>query len=167
MRRSHLALLFASSVLLCAAVPALAQGLSSDYARDPAQPIDQHYTDRMRKYTTDPAFTSPLVDYLPSSKTVPTPAKVLSDVSGAPDMLPYAEDVYKYFRMLEAASPRVKVVSIGHSEEGREMIAVAIADESLLKDQKENDARLAKLADPRTIGLDDSKAQPLIDQSYP
>jgi len=44
------------------------------------------------------------VDYLPASKTVPTPEKVLGDVSGAPDMLPYAEDVYKYFRMLEAAS---------------------------------------------------------------
>jgi hypothetical protein len=47
------------------------------------------------------------------------------------------------------------------------MIAVAIADESLLKTQKENDARLAKLSDPRTIGLDDKAAQPLIDQSYP
>jgi len=30
--------------------------------------------------------------------TVPAPAKVLGDVAGAPDILPYAEDVYKYFR---------------------------------------------------------------------
>ncbi len=58
-------------------------------------------------------FSSHLVDYLPASTTVPTPAKVLGDVAGAPDMLPYAEDVYKYFRLLEAASPRVKVYSIG------------------------------------------------------
>ena len=99
--------LASSSVLLCGTISALAQSLSGDYSRDPAQSIDQHYTDQMRKYTTDPAFTSPLVDYLPASKTVPTPEKVLGDVSGAPDMLPYAEDVYKYFRMLEAASPRV------------------------------------------------------------
>ena len=82
-------------------------------------------------------------------------------------MLPYAEDVYKYFRMLEAASPRVKVFTIGHTEEGREMIAAAIADPELLAGAKENDARLAQLADPRTIGIDDAKARALIDQSYP
>src|SRR5579863_259865 len=128
--------------------------LNGNYARDPNQPIDQQYTEAIKKYTTDPSFLSPLVDYLPASKTVPTPAKALGDVSGAPDMLPYAEDVYKYFRMLEAASPRVKVVTIGHSEEGREMIAAAIADADVLAKAKENDARLAQLADPRTIGLE-------------
>jgi len=141
--------------------------LNDTYARDPHQPIDQAYTAKIQQYTTDPHFTSHLVDYLPASSTVPTPAKVLGDVSGAPDMLPYAEDVYKYMRMLEAASPRVKVTSIGRSEEGREMIAVAVADEALLKGWKENNARLAQLADPRTIGLDDAKAKPLIDASYP
>jgi hypothetical protein len=142
-------------------------GLNDSFARDPKQALDQAYTDHIKKYTTDPSYSSPLVDYLPASSTIPTPAKVLGDVAGAPDMLPYAEDVYRYFRMLEASSPRVKVVSVGRSEEGREMIAVAIADASLLKTQKENDDRLAKLADPRLIGLDDKKAQLLIDQSYP
>jgi hypothetical protein len=157
-----------AALLLLAAIAAPAQtDLNANFARDPKQPIDQTYTDHIRKYTTDARFSSPLVDYLPASPTVPTPAKILGDVSGAPDMLPYAEDVYKYFRLLEKVSPRVKVVTIGHSEEGREMIAVAIADEALLKSQKENDDRLAKLADPRLIGLDDSKAKSLIDQSYP
>src|ERR1700678_3124301 len=145
----------------------LAQELNANFARDPGQPIDQQYTDQIHKYTTDPSFISPIVAYLPASKTVPTPAKVLGDVSGAPDMLPYAEDVYKYFRLLEASSPRVKVFTIGHSEEGREMIAAAIADPKLLADAKANDARLAQLADPRTIGLDDAKARPLLDQSWP
>jgi len=152
---------------VCGAVPALSQSLNANYDRDPKQPIDQQYTDQIQKYTTDKAFTSPLVDYLPASKTVPTPAKLLGDVSGAPDMLPYAEDVYKYFRMLESSSPRVKVFTIGHTEEGREMIAAAIADPELLAGAKENDARLAKLADPRTIGLDDNKARELVDKSYP
>ena len=171
MRPSRLALFFAFSIrVFCIPMrdnSRAAQGLSTDYARDPAQPIDQHYTDQMRKYTTDPAFTSPLVDYLPASKTVPTPDKVLGDVSGAPDMLPYAEDVYKYFRLLEASSPRVKVFTIGHSEEGREMIAAAIADPEILAKAKENSARLAKLGDPRTINFDDAKARELISQSYP
>ena len=43
---------------------------------------------------------------------------MLGDVAGAPNKLPYAEDVYKYMRMLEKASPRVKVFSIGTTEEG-------------------------------------------------
>jgi hypothetical protein len=166
MTPTKLALVVVSSTLFAAA-PLFSQELNLTFARDPGQPIDQQYTDQMRKYTTDPSFTSPLVDYLPASKTVPTPAKVLGDVSGAPDMLPYAEDVYKYFRVLEASSPRVKVFTIGHSEEGREMIAAAIADPKLLADAKANDARLAQLADPRTIGLDDAKARPLLDQSWP
>src|ERR1700728_1756000 len=167
MTPSKLALIVLSSTLFAVAAPLFSQEFDSTFARDPGQPIDQQYTDQMRKYTTDPSFTSPLVDYLPASKTVPTPAKVLGDVSGAPDMLPYAEDVYKYFRLLEASSPRVKVFTIGHSEEGREMIAAAIADPKLLADAKGNDARLAQLADPRSIGLDDAKARPLLDQSWP
>ena len=162
-----LALALVSSAVLSAAAPLVSQGLNSNFARDPAQPIDQQYTDLINKYTTDPSFTSPLVDYLPASKTVPTPAKVLGDVSGAPDMLPYAEDVYKYFRLLESSSPRVRVFTIGHSEEGREMIAAAIADPELLAGAKANNERLAKLADPRTISLNDSTARKLIDQSYP
>jgi hypothetical protein len=129
--------------------------------------VDQEYTKNIHDYTTDPSFLSPVIDYLPASKTVPTPEKVLGDVSGAPNMLPYAGDVYKYFRLLAASSPRVQVFTNGHTEEGREMIAAAIADESLLKGAKENGERLAQLVDPRTIGLDDTKAKPLIDASYP
>jgi hypothetical protein len=153
--------------ILCAASLAQGQALNGTYARDPNQPIDQQYTQAIKKYTTDPSFISPLVNYLPASKSVPTPAKVLGDVSGAPDMLPYAEDVYKYFRMLEAASPRVKVYSIGHTEEGREMIAAAVADPELLSGAGANKTRLAQLADPRTINFDDAKARDLIDHSYP
>ncbi len=167
MRRLSFLLLSVAVLVCCAQTTLRAQELNTNYDRDPKQPIDQQYTDKILKYTTDKSFLSPLVDYLPASKTVPTPEKVLGDVSGAPDMLPYAEDVYKYFRMLEAASPRVKVFTIGHTEEGREMIAAAIADPELLAHAQENDARLAQLADPRTIGMDDAKARTLIDKSWP
>jgi len=104
--------------------------------RDPKQPVDEAYTAKMKKYTTAPYFTSPLVDYLPASKTVPTPEVVLGDVAGAPGILPYAEEVYKYMRLLEKASPRVKVISIGTTEEGREMIAVAVTSEETSKSWK-------------------------------
>ena len=136
-------------------------------ARDPKQPVDTAYTEKIHKYTTQPYFTSPLVDYLPASKTVPTPEAVLGDVSGAPGILPYAEDVYRYMRLLEKATPRVKVYSIGKTEEGREMIAVAVSSEENLKTLDENRARLAKLADPRTIKLDDAEADKLVAQAVP
>src|SRR6202167_4002213 len=119
--------------------------------RDANQPIDEEYTKKIREYTTESFFNSPLTDYLPASKTVPTPKAVLGDIAGAPGILPYSEEVYRYMRMLEKASPRVKVFSIGKTEEGREMIAVAVASEKLIASLDENRARLAKLADPRAI----------------
>jgi hypothetical protein len=135
--------------------------------RDPKQPIDEEYTRKIREYTTETYFSSPLVDYLPASSTVPTPKAVLGDVAGAPGKLPYSTEVYSYMRMLEKATPRVKVYSIGKTEEGREMIAVAVASETLIAKIDENRARLAKLADPRTINMDDAAADRLIDDSTP
>ena len=137
------------------------------YARAANQPVDEAYTAQIKKFTTAPEFNSPLTDYLPASSTLPTPEKILGHVAGAPNYLPYSADIYRYFRALAAASPRVKVFSIGKSEEGREMIAVAVADESLLADLDANQARLAKLADPRSINLDDATADQLIAQTTP
>src|SRR5271170_2570108 len=130
-------------------------------ARDPKQAVDDAYTAKMKEYTTAPYFTSPLVNYLPASKMVPTPKVVLGDVAGAPGILPYAAEVYQYMRLLEKASPRVKVYSIGTTEEGREMIAVAVSSEANLVRLEENRGRLAKLADPRLIHLDDAEADRL------
>ncbi len=156
------------AIAAIAVAMASAQAQADDrYARDPAQPVDAAYTAKIAQYTTDPSFNTRLTDYLPASTTVPTPDKVLGDVAGAPDHLPYTADVHRYFRMLAAATPRVRVVSIGRSEEGREMIAVAVADEKLLQDLDANRARLAQLADPRSLGMDDAKAEALIAQTTP
>jgi hypothetical protein len=146
---------------------ALVGAQQSKYARDVKQPIDEEYTKKIREYTTEPFFTSPLVDYLPASKTVPTPKAVLGDVAGAPGKLPYSAQVHDYMRMLEKASPRAKVFSIGKSEEGREMIAIAIADAAVLAKYEENRARLARLADPRTIKMDDAQADRLVAATLP
>lgn len=157
--------LLISSLLICAATfSVLAQ---NGFSRDSNQPIDDEYTKKIREYTTELFFNSPLTDYLPASPDVPTPKAVLGDVSGAPGKLPYAEDVYRYMRMLEKASPRVKVFSIGTTEEGREMIAVAIASETLLAKLDENRARLAKLADPRAINMNEAEADRLVAESFP
>jgi hypothetical protein len=152
--------------LLFITAAALTAHAQANYTRDPNQPTDEEYTRKIAEYTTEKFFNSPLTDYLPTSPNVPTPKAVLGDVAGAPGKLPYSEEVYRYMRMLEA-SPRVKVYSIGTTEEGREMIAVAIASESLLARLDENRARLNKLADPRTINLNDAEADRLVADTFP
>jgi hypothetical protein len=135
--------------------------------RDPKVAIDEDYTKKIREYTTETFFNSPLTDYLPASSKVPTPKAVLGDVAGAPGVLPYSSEVYRYMRMLERESPRVKVYSIGKTEEGREMIAVAVSSEANIAKIEENRARLAKLADPRTISLNDDEAEKIIADTVP
>jgi len=135
--------------------------------RDPNQPIDEEYTRKIKEYTTEPFFLSPLVDYLPASSTVPTPKVVLGDIAGARNNLPYSKDVYAYMRLLAKATPRVRVYSIGQTEEGREMIAVAVASDSLMANLDRNKANLAKLADPRSINMDDAEAARLVSETTP
>ena len=122
----------------------VSQSPANPYVRDAKQPVDDAYTKKLKDYTTAPFFTSPLVDYLPASKTVPTPQAILGDIAGAPGKLPYSHEVYSYMRMVEKASPRVKVYSIGKTEEGREMIAVAVSSEGNLSKLEENRARLER-----------------------
>jgi len=154
-------------ILAGCSLSVLADAIAPEFGPDAHQAVDEAYGRKIAEYTTDPSFNSPLTRYLPASATVPTPAKVLGDVAGAPNMLPYSKDVYRYFDMLAAASPRVKVFHIGKTEEGREMIAVAIADEAVLNDLKANDARLAQLADPRTIAMTDARAEQLLATTIP
>jgi len=160
------ALLFA--LLSAGSSPAPAQSPASIRpGRSPSQPIDEQYTRKIREYTTEPFFLSPLVDYLPASRTVPTPSVVLGDIAGAPNKLPYSKEVYEYMRLLAKATPRVKVFSIGTTEEGREMIAVAVGSEALLGKLEANRAKLAKLADPRSIGMNDALAAQLAADAAP
>lgn len=136
--------------------------------RDPNQPIDEDYTAGIKKYTTETFFGSPLVDYLPAMKGVPTPKAVLGDVAGAEGKLPNSKEVYEYMRQLAKALPgRVKVYTIGQTEEGREMMAVAVASEALIAKLDANKADLAKLADPRTIKLDDAVADEIAKRAAP
>ncbi|MBI3569030.1 MAG: hypothetical protein HY084_12610 [Gemmatimonadetes bacterium] len=169
MRRSAVSFARLASLLALAAAPLVAQGdpSAAKPGRASDQPIDQEYTKKILEYTTEKFFLSPLVDYLPASKTVPTPKAVLGDIAGAPTKLPYSHEVYAYMRLLAKASPRVKVVSIGTTEEGREMIAVAVASERLIARLDENRAKLAKLGDPRSIGMNDAEAERIAADATP
>ena len=80
---------FALCALMLATVAAAARAQTPiKPGRDPQQPIDEEYTRKIREYTTEPFFLSPLVDYLPAAPSVPTPQAVLGDVAGAPGKLP-------------------------------------------------------------------------------
>ena len=167
MNRTHSCKLAVLAILFIFSASRIKADGETQPDRDSKQPVDEAYTAKMKKYTTEPFFTSPLVNYLPASKNVPTPEAVLGDVAGAPGILPYAKDVYKYMRMLEKASPRVKVFSIGTTEEGREMIAVAVSSEENLKKLEDNRGKLAKLADPRTLQMNDAEADKIVAQAVP
>jgi hypothetical protein len=113
------------------------------------QPVDEAYTAKIREFTTEPFFLTPLIDHLPEHATVPTPLDVLDHISGEANVLSYPEEIYRYMRAVDEASDRVKVFSIGETEEGREMILVVVADEQTIANLDQHKDQLARLADPR------------------
>ena len=120
------------------------------------QQNDADYTRQIQQFTTGPQFTTEMVDHLPASAHVPTPLKFFGYVAGADGHLTYSQDVNRYMRALEAASPRVKVFSIGKSEEGREMIAVAVASDEAIAHLDHYRDITKRLADPRKLTDDDA-----------
>jgi hypothetical protein len=99
--------------------------------------------------TTEPRFLSPWVSYIPASSTVVSPRAFWHRIPGAPGELAGTSAAYAYSRALAASSPRVKVFTIGHSEEGRDIILLAIADEAGIRELDRLKAISAALADPR------------------
>src|SRR5262245_60540347 len=97
-------------LILLAALAVITQGQSRSSAPDrrpratgatsTAQPDDAGYTEQIKKFTTEPFFTTELVNHLPASK-LPTPEKVLGHIAGAENYLTYPTDIYRYLRELE------------------------------------------------------------------
>ncbi len=130
---------------LCAAPLAAQRG---------TQAIDSAYTARIHELTPihpQYKFITDLVDYLPASSRVPTPLQTLGYVPGTIGRLAYSAEAAKYFRAVDAASDRVQVVSLGKSEEGREMVMGIIADEATIAKLDDYKAILRKLTDPRGL----------------
>jgi hypothetical protein len=123
------------------------------------------YAKKIKEYTTEPYFITELVDHLPASSCVPSPDQALHHIVGAPDVLDYTRDINAYMRLLAEKSPRVKVFSIGKSEEDREMLVVAVSDEANLAKLDRYREITRRLADPR--GLSEADAQKLIAEGKP
>jgi hypothetical protein len=121
--------------------------------------------EEIAKATTETRFLSPWVSYLPASSTVPSPRVFFGRVSGAPGELVDSAKAYAYCRALAAGSPRVRVFTIGRSEEGRDIILVAIADEKGIQALDRLKQANAALADPRKT--DPAAAEKLIEESRP
>ena len=122
-------------------------------------------TEAIHAATTDPHYISPWVSYIPQSTNVPSPEKFMGRIMGAPGELLGTEKTYAYARALAAASPRVRVFTIGRSEEGRDIILIAISDEAGIRDLEQLKSAAAALADPRRT--DRSAAEQLIQTSRP
>jgi len=133
--------------------------------RDPKQTQDEDFAKAYKEWTGQSNFGSPLVDHLPRVPGVPMPKDVLGYHIGAPQKLTYYADIIKYYRALAAASPRVRVETIGKSDEDRELVVVWISSESNMKNLQQNRDNLAKIADPR--GLTDAQVKTLIQTTKP
>ena len=151
--------LLLSCIAVAASIDAAAQ---SSAAPDRAEPGS---VEEIAKATTEPRFLSPWVAYLPASATVPSPRAFFGRIPGAPGELVDSAKAYAYSRALAAASPRVRVFTIGRSEEGRDIILLAIADEKGIQNLDALKAANAALADPRIT--DAAAAERLIASSRP
>src|SRR5215208_5147132 len=123
-------LLPALALVLLTASPAISGQVA---ARKGVQANDEDFARSVKEWTTRPEFISPLVDHLPKVPGIPSPKDILGHHIGAPKKLTYYADILKYYRALAAASPRVKVVTIGRSHEDRDLAVVFVGSEESIK----------------------------------
>jgi hypothetical protein len=126
---------------------------------------DQDFAKAVKEWTTRPEFTSPLVDHLPKAASIPSPKDVLGHHIGEPKKLTYYADILKYYRALAAATPRVKVISIGTTDEGRELAIVFVGSDESIQNLERYRTYLGQLADPRKIS--DAEAREIIAKAKP
>ena len=154
-RRAVSGLLVMAGVL-CLAISMPAQQMVTD-TRDSSQQQDEEFAKLVAEWTTAPYYLSPLVDHLPKVNGIPSPKDVLGHHIGAPATLTYYADILNYYRALAAATPRVKVETIGKSDEDRELVVVWVSSDENMRTLQRNRDNLAKIADPRGLSPDQIK----------
>ncbi|HEV8208787.1 MAG TPA: hypothetical protein VGP77_01645, partial [Vicinamibacterales bacterium] len=118
---------------------------------------DPDFARAVKEWTTRPEFSSPLVDHLPKVAGIPSPKDVLGHHIGEPKKLTYYSDTLKYYRALAAATPCVKMQTIGKSNENRELAIVYVGSDESIRNLETYRGYLGQLADPRK--LTDAQAQ--------
>src|SRR5437773_2127082 len=110
------------------------------------------YAAKIKEFTTQSYFMTELVDHLPASEKIPSPDKVLGYTIGTPGHLTYTKDMYRYYRELEKATPRVRTfIAPEKSEEGKEQMLIAVGDEAAIAKLDRYKQITARLANPRKI----------------
>ena len=142
-----------------------AVGQKSAPAARGAQAIDQEYTKRILDATPDKRILTELVDHMPASATVPSPLKFFGYVPGEDSKVTYHKDIVRYYEALDKASARVTMWEIGKTEEGRPMVALAVADEATIASLDRYKQITRKLTDPRA--LSEVQARQLIQTGKP
>ncbi len=141
-----------AALFVCAASFTVALAATPDpYAPDVPEPGS---VEAIREATTEDRFLNPWVAYVPDSANVPSPTDYLGHIAGAPGELSRTTQIYGYMRALAEASPRVRVETIGETEEGREIMIVIVSDDGTIADLDRYRGATASLSDPR--GCDES-----------
>ena len=144
--------LIASAILALAAAPV-------------QQKQDEEYTRLIKQYLQDPRISTELVDHMPASDTVPSPLKFFGRIPGTPGELTFAKDIYRYYEALAKASPRARYWKVGTTEEGRDIVLLAVADEATIKSIDKYRDMLGELTDPRRTT--EARAQQLLHTAKP
>ena len=131
----------------------------------PPQKMDDEYGRLIQQHLQDPRITTELVDHMPASDTVPSPLKFFGRIPGTPGELTYAKDIYRYYEALAKASPRARYWKVGTTEEGRDIVLLAIADEATIKSIDKYRDMLGELTDPRKTS--EQRAQQLLHTAKP
>ncbi|MCU0249794.1 MAG: hypothetical protein MUE61_06275 [Vicinamibacterales bacterium] len=155
----------AASAMLPHAAGLSAQAPAAAKAASARPGHDEEFARLVREWTTKPEFLSPLVDHLPKAPGVPSPRDVLGYHIGQPKTLTYYADILKYYRALAAASPRVRVMTIGTSDEGRECVVVFVGSEESIANLDRYRGYLGQLADPRP--LTEAQAMEIVGKAKP
>ena len=167
--KTRVATLITLACLILASAPAQNRKAKPAPATVPTalapQKQDEEYGKLIKQYLQDPRITTELVDHMPVSDTVPSPLKFFGRIPGTPGELTYAADINRYYEALGKASPRAKFWKLGQTEEGRDLVVLAIADEATIKDLDKYKDMLAKLGDPRKIT--EAQAKELIHTAKP
>jgi len=151
-------------LLLAIGLPGL-QPSAQSRRQAPAQKIDEEYTAKIKEYTQDPRIITELVDHLPASDTVPTPLKFFGRMPGTPGELTYAKDIHRYYEAIDKASDRISMWKMGRTEEGRDMVLLAVADEATIRQIDKYKGMIEALTDPRKTT--EEQAQQLLRTAKP
>ena len=97
-----------------------------------------------------------------SAASLQSPSDFLGMPVGADKTLADYRQIVSYLRALDAASPRVSVVSLGKTTQGEDMVMAVISSEANMRNLERVKSIARQLADPR--GLSDAQVESLVNE---